>query len=176
MPAPAAPVASSSISEKPSKTSDEPEVKAEPLDPLQMDIDDDDIDYEPEKVAVPVADDVPPDLPDGVELFDVEEALKLADFKMPAPRQVSDDEKGAIVKSSMARIWSSHGGFVAMNDLSLSTARGSSPEDLWMIILVRMITRSVPSDPTSEQQGEPIDLEKIRETLFNYVMTDFPAR
>ncbi len=167
----------------------EPDVKAEPLDPLQMDIDDDDIDFEAEKVAVQVIDDVPPDLPDGVELFDVEEALRLADFKMPPPRLASDDERGALVKSSMARIWGSYGELMSMNDPGLSVARGSSPQDLWMILLVRMITRSASQDPAAEQDGNdsndkdvsmdlvvPSRHEKIRQILFEYIMTDFPAR
>lgn len=142
----------------------------------------------------PNEDDIPPDLPEGVELIDVEEALRLADFKMPPPRLVSDDdERRALVKSSMARIWNTNGGFVSVNEPIVNTiTRGNSPQDLWMLLLVRMITRVIdlasPNEGTTEPGGsdrkedESMDLvvhsrqEKIRQILFEYIMTDFPLR
>ena len=68
---------------------------------------------------------------------------------------------------------------MSINDLALSSAHGSSPQDLWMILLVRMITRTVslgPEDEGHSDGSDSVDLEKIREILFNYTMADFPSR
>lgn len=133
--------------------------------------------------------DVPEDLPDGIELIDVEEALKFADFKMPNPQLASEVEERALLKQSMTRIWKSSGDLVSINDSALRTAaKGSSPADLWMLLLVRMITRAnSPEEQTSDGNDNETSLElnvanspqrhnEIRETLFNYIVDNFPSR
>ncbi|THH09925.1 hypothetical protein EW145_g1681 [Phellinidium pouzarii] len=170
-------------------------VKMEPVDPLQMDIDDEEIDYEPDKLN---DEGLPPDLPEGVELIDVDEALRFADFKLPPAREVSEVERGLIVRSSMARIWDtcSEAGTTGEAALGMcQPGQGASSQDLWMLLLVRMITRLVPPEEDGGDENEngvngDKDVDKkdsmevdtvsrqelIRQILFNYIMTDFPAR
>ncbi|KAI5124287.1 hypothetical protein M0805_005134 [Coniferiporia weirii] len=174
-------------------------VKAEPVDPLQMDIDDEEIEYEPDKLNDELSrtEGLPPDLPEGVELIDVDEALRFADFKMPSAREFSEAERGVVVRSSMSRIWNASNELITSADSIPSVhqpERSASSQDLWMLLLVRMITRVVPSEMDGDKvdengaEGSHDDIkdsmevdtlsrqERIRQTLFDYVMTDFPAR
>ncbi|KAH8111033.1 Symplekin tight junction protein C terminal-domain-containing protein [Phellopilus nigrolimitatus] len=167
-------------------------VKMEPVDPLQMDIDDEEIDYEPDELNDELSRNqgLPPDLPEGVELIDVDEALRFADFKLPPPREVSESERRALVRSSMSRIWDTSSDLTPTGE-AMSTShqlvQSAPSQDLWMLLLVRMITRLTPptedgdvqneEDKTNSMEVDTISRqERIRQTLFDYIMTDFPAR
>ena len=120
--------------------------------------------------------------------MDMEEAFQLADFQIPPPREVSELERGGLVRSSMARIWDTGGEFTVVNEagpIGNQPGQGAHPQDLWMLLLVRMITRAVPEGRSDEEdQTEPsndtIDTlsreDRIRQVLFDYIMSDFPSR
>lgn len=126
---------------------------------------------------------------DEPDLMDMEEALRFADFQMPPPREVSDLERSAMVRSSMARIWDTGGELTFVNETMLTThqpGQGALPQDLWMLLLVRMLTRAVPDDGEGEDelqketQMDVVDTlsreDRVRQALFDYILTDFPSR
>lgn len=172
----------------------EVEVKIEPVDPLAMDIGDDEVDYEPEKINIEIARDeaMITGLPDGMELIDIDDSTQITNFRLPAPREFSESERALVVKSSMARIWATNG-FLGNSTSSVAhhqLGQGAQPQDLYMLLLVRMITRAASNDESDknesdEQEDEtagPMQVsslsrkERIRQTVFDYVMSDFPGR
>ncbi|KAI6044311.1 Symplekin tight junction protein C terminal-domain-containing protein [Pisolithus marmoratus] len=164
-------------------------VKEEPVDPLKMDIDEEDMEYEPDKLNLELSGeeaianeevilvDIPDDLP-----FD------LSDFKLPSPKDFSMDERIALMRSATTRIWD------GAEDLLHTTSVGGSQtaSDMWMLLIVRMVTRAVilpePSE-SSKDEAESSDAaadmrltalysrqDALRQTLCGYIMNDFPAR
>ncbi|KAI6016044.1 Symplekin tight junction protein C terminal-domain-containing protein [Pisolithus microcarpus] len=163
-------------------------VKKEPVDPLKMDIDEEEVEYEPDKLnlelsgeeAVANEDIIPVDIPDDLP-FD------LSDFKLPSPKDLSANERIALMRGAAARIWD------GAEDLRHATsATGSqTASDMWMLLIVRMITRAVvlPKPSGSPQnEAESTDAadtqltalysrqDALRQTLCEYIMNDFPAR
>ncbi|KAI0072686.1 hypothetical protein K474DRAFT_1604648 [Panus rudis PR-1116 ss-1] len=166
---------------------EEPPVKEEPVDPLKMDIDDEEIE-DPEKVAAEVSQ--PPDAAaEGEQALDKEMdlTLDLSEFKLPPPKELSTEERDALVKGSLIRIWD------GAQDLAphgyQAEAHGSSPTDLWMLLIVRLVTRvaePVPPVDAMDEDGDrsngDTDLslaahqDRLRQTLCDYIMDDFPGR
>lgn len=123
-------------------------------------------------------------LVEGAESIDIDETFSLDDFRLPPPKDLNEEERLEVVQSSMVRIW------VAKDELKSSEVlqldRGASPQDLSMLLLVRMVTRVLPVDRNdeNEEKGDsdsaeiaPISKEdRIRQVLFDYVLTDFPSR
>ncbi|KAI0050978.1 hypothetical protein FA95DRAFT_1555019 [Auriscalpium vulgare] len=158
-------------------------VKDEPVDPLKMDIDEEEMEYEPDKLNM----ELEPMHEDTIAPLDVKDLLSI-DFKVPPPRQLSDPERESVVKSTMARIWGSS------SDLSdgSSAGVGMGPQDLWMLLIVRMITRVVDPDERldkgkgkaedgeGEEEDEMLVLyerqDRLRRTLCDYIMADFSGR
>ncbi|PPQ65473.1 LOW QUALITY PROTEIN: hypothetical protein CVT26_000113 [Gymnopilus dilepis] len=166
----------------------EPAVKAEPVDPLQMDIDEEEIEYEPEKLneALPAAEEEAT----GAGLIPEMTDLQLIDFKLPPPKEWSEDERSSVVSSSVTRIWECAAELRAMGE-SISPestqAGGHSASEMWMLLLVRMITRVAEPPKTDEnetgeqskelvQQNYYVRQDRLRHTLCEYVMADFPSR
>ena len=128
------------------------------------------------------------ELPDENELIDLDEPLQLANFRLPPPREFLTSEKESIMKSSMSRIWNTNGllgnSTAAFSDQQVG--QGASSEDLWMLLLVRMITRASPGEGAGGvDEGEKLESmqvggvsvkERIRQIVFDYVLTDFPGR
>ena len=129
------------------------------------------------------------ELPDENELIDLDEPLQLANFRLPPPREFLTSEKESIMKSSMSRIWNTNGllGNSTVAFLNQQVGQGASSEDLWMLLLVRMITRASPGEGAAgvDDEGEKLEStqvgavsvkERIRQIVFDYVLTDFPGR
>jgi symplekin len=198
--------------ERASAQADEPtsssRVKEEPVDPLQMDMDED-IEYEPERlnleVCLPsyprpmcISSTCPPQLEpmqdDDETLASVElpagELVPL-EFQAPAPAVLEEAERAATVKSAATRIWQSSG------DLAVGPQSGG--QDMWMLLLVRMITRVVDPedgkgkakadgtvqkvtgpDADVEMDEEMVELyerqDRLRKVLCDYIMADFSGR
>ncbi|KAF8909398.1 Symplekin tight junction protein C terminal-domain-containing protein [Gymnopilus junonius] len=170
----------------------EPIVKAEPVDPLQMDIDEDELEYEPEKLnealsGIPVPEDQTIGLGPLPEMTD----LQLMDFKLPPLKEWSEEGRSSVVSSSVTRIWEGATELHAMGESippDSSQAGGHSASEMWMLLLVRMITRvaepppEMEADETSDankalvQQNYYLRQDKLRHTLCEYVMADFPSR
>ena len=89
----------------------------------------------------------------------------------------------------MSRIWNTNGllGNSTVAFLNQQVGQGASSEDLWMLLLVRMITRASPGEGAAgvDDEGEKLESmqvgavsvkERIRQIVFDYVLTDFPGR
>lgn len=94
---------------------------------------------------------------------------------------MTETERAAVVQSSMERIWAAKDELKSSAMLRLD--RGASSQDLSMLLLVRMITRVLPGEQDKEDVPEdPTDIapvskqERVRQTLFDYILTDFPSR
>ncbi|KAF8074984.1 Symplekin tight junction protein C terminal-domain-containing protein [Lyophyllum atratum] len=159
-------------------------VKDEPVDPLQMDIDQDELEYEPDRLNEELSRDIP------IEAFvaDIDSAaanLQLIDFKLPPPRELSDNERTQQLRTSVTRIWD---GAKEINEDALpvesTQAGGHSAPEIWMLLLVRMITRVAEPPPTDDdamdESGPVHDFyvrqDELRQNLCDYIMSDFPAR
>lgn len=211
---PAADRARERFAQVPSTQVDEPtpssRVKEEPVDPLQMDMDEE-IEYEPDRlnleVYIPsyprpmsISSTCPPQLEpmqdDDETLASVElhagELVPL-EFQVPAPAVLEEAERAATVKSAATRIWQSSG------DLAVGPQTGG--QDMWMLLLVRMITRVVDpedgkgkakaggavqkatgpdTDADVEMDDEMVELyerqDRLRRVLCDYIMADFSGR
>ncbi|KAJ7224372.1 Symplekin tight junction protein C terminal-domain-containing protein [Mycena pura] len=164
-------------------------VKDEPVDPLQMDMDQDELEYEPDRLNEELSGD------DGLGLggdgaVDIDSVLantmQLLDFKLPPPKELSDEEKASLVLSSVSRICESSDDLKSNGEVLPSDsaqAGGHSPTELWMLLLVRMVTRVVDVPPIYPEEGDQALVndfhdrqDRLRRKLCDYIMTDFPAR
>ena len=117
--------------------------------------------------------------------------LELQDFKLPAPKDLPEEARDALINGTLTRIWEGAKELQA-HDLSLDSFEGPgiAASDMWMLLIVRLITRVV--DPTvlqklardessmEEDDGLSSELyshqDRLRQKLCNYIMTDFPSR
>ncbi|KAG1760128.1 Symplekin tight junction protein C terminal-domain-containing protein [Suillus occidentalis] len=165
----------------------EPAVKDEPVDPLQMDIDEEEMEYEPDRLNMKLSGDVtiteeeiiPADLPEAL-------TLNLVDSTLIGPNELTDVERNALMRGSVGRIWDG-AEELKVDSVVPSQWPGSSPTDMWMLLIVRMVTRVAHLDgdqpPASEDEGDAeakVDFysrqDNLRQTLCDYVMADFPSR
>lgn len=122
----------------------------------------------------------------------MEEELDLTidprEFKLPSPKTLDEDEQRALVRASLTRICDGAGDLQTQN-LDPSEAQGLSPSDMWMLLLVRLVTRVAdPSTSSDEDTGENKEAnglsvselydrqDRLRQTLCDYIMTDFSGR
>lgn len=124
----------------------------------------------------------------GVAKLDDDQLMPL-DFQVPPPPVLSETERAAAVKSAATRIWQSSG------DLAIGPHNGG--RDMWMLLLVRMITRVVDtedgrgkaraegegnkgSDADVDMDEEMLELyerqDRLRKVLCDYIMADFSRR
>ena len=123
-------------------------------------------------------------LSDAAEVFDLEEALKFVEFKLPPPRELSVTDVDSTRKSSMTRIWNSSKDVVVSTDMVAGSLQEARSQELPMLLLVRMITRTTREQPEEKEEGkgEPMEVddpprdERLRHVLFDYILTNFPAR
>lgn len=119
--------------------------------------------------------------------------LQLIDFKLPPPKELDEDGRGQVIGGSIKRIWEG-AEELKLNGESISVdstqAGGHSATEMWMLLLVRMVTR-VTEPPRMVAEGDDMmDTEdsevavrdfytrqdQLRQTLCDYIMSDFPAR
>lgn len=164
-----------------------PVVKDEPVDPLQMDIDQEELEFEPDRLNAELSG--PESLVDDRIEFDMDTIvnnLHAIDFKLLPPKDLSDEGRVTLLKVSMRRIWE---GSSELRDGELipadsTQAGGSSAIELWMLLLVRLITRvakpPLELEETDEENKQATDYytrqDQLRQTLCDYVMSDFPSR
>ncbi|KAL0953604.1 hypothetical protein HGRIS_004812 [Hohenbuehelia grisea] len=115
-----------------------PPVKEEPVDPLQMDIDQEEIEYEPDRLNEELSGGVAAgdgdDTAIGADIDPASLDLGLLEFKLPPPHDLSEAERTALLQGSVERIWAG-----AEEEGAGSITPGSS--DMWMLLLVRTLTR-----------------------------------
>lgn len=189
VPAPVTTVEEIARPQSPSPTA-APPVKEEPVDPLQMDIDQDELEYEPDRlneevnsiftlycllnlIAVKLSGRVPP-LEASIEPDVTPEQpinLSLSDFKLPSPKDlVTIDSRIDLITKSIKRIYNTA---VEMRPTATEPSPDTTiggPLDMWMLLTVRMITRVAepPAELKSPSDGEdtPMDEEKKDVALF----------
>lgn len=138
------------------------------------------------------------------DLGDVDEGVVgLQAFALPPPRHLSEAEKDALVLSSFGRVCASGGELeLASGDTEDGGAGSQSASvNMWMMLLVRMVTRGPTSSESSLKSGAEIksdeDIDegavdvkgkgradqvdvrtsfRLRQTLCQYVLADFPSR
>ncbi|KAH9935928.1 Symplekin tight junction protein C terminal-domain-containing protein [Epithele typhae] len=164
----------------------------EPVDPLKMDIDDEEMEYEPDKLNLEMAgDDEPVDEAEAALDHDMDEAeLPLTDFKLPPAMELDADDREVLMTKAIKRIREGAGELFT-HDMEPADASKTSPADMWMLILVRMVTRV--SQPPSMDMQEDEDAkeeegvvanrselqerqERLRHRLVEYITADFPGR
>jgi symplekin len=110
------------------------------------------------------------------------------EFQFPTPAVLEEAERAVTIKSAATRIWQSSG------DLAVGPQSGG--QDMWMLLLVRMITRVVDPeggkgkakaggavtgpDADVEMDEEMVELyerqDRLRKVLCDYIMADFSGR
>ncbi|KAH7914854.1 Symplekin tight junction protein C terminal-domain-containing protein [Hygrophoropsis aurantiaca] len=168
-----------------------PHVKPEPAaDPLQMDIDEEEMEYEPDRLNIELSGETAA-VEEGMPAADAPElllSLELIDFKLPSPKDLSEAERQVLLRGSVTRIWD--GAEELRTGAEDSSSSSASPTDMWMLLIVRMITRvtdpkagEMDHDETAKSPTEDetaLDFysrqDKLRQTLCDYIMGDFPAR
>jgi symplekin len=165
----------------------EPAVKDEPVDPLQMDIDEEEMEYEPDRLNMQLSGDetiteeetIPADLPEAL-------TLDLIDSTLLGPKELTDVERNVLMRGSVGRIWDG-AEELKVDSVVSSQWPDASPTDMWMLLIVRMVTRVAHLDgeqsPVPEDGGDAetkIDFysrqDNLRQTLCDYIMADFPSR
>ncbi|KAL1725321.1 Symplekin tight junction protein C terminal-domain-containing protein [Schizophyllum commune] len=166
-----------------------PRPPPEPVDPLAMDLDQNELEFEPDALNR--------ELGPGRDAGDEDEAeAEAADIDfgsivgpggvaLPAPPRLGEGEKMALVRDAVARVWDGDG--------LVGGSAGLEGPELWMLLLVRMVTR-VAAPPVGEAGGgegdaangeivTAADVEKfyerqdaLRKTLRDYIVADFSGR
>jgi symplekin len=118
----------------------------------------------------------------------------LGEFKLPAPPEWEDDDRGKVISKSLTRIWDGAVELKAFGETipaDSSQAGGHSASELWMLLIVRMVTRA--AKPPKEDVDVKDEMksgddtaavvdewysrqDQLRQTICDYIMTDFPAR
>ena len=110
-------------------------------------------------------------------------------FKLPPPRDLSEEEQTRHVQELLKRIWEDVDDLKVSGDVNPAQAGGHAAIELWMLLLVRMVTR-VAYPPSTEQINETGDAydngsvvhefyvrqDQKRQILCDFIMSDFPAR
>ncbi|KAF8605954.1 hypothetical protein BDV93DRAFT_490054 [Ceratobasidium sp. AG-I] len=181
-PAPQAPGPSPTQLESQAQPEPEPPVKEEPLDPLKMDIDDDDLEYEPDKLNLDL------DVQSDAAAEEEAEAMPLdpTTFALPPPKELSDSARNGLVRSSVTRIWDvgeeAMGREVGRVKARSEVGVGLPPEEMWMLLVVRMITRGAGGRRDVEMDGRALVQQMgfredaMRQMVFDYVLDDFSGR
>ncbi|CAE6382445.1 unnamed protein product [Rhizoctonia solani] len=161
-------------------TEPEPIVKEEPLDPLKMDIDDDDLEYEPDKLNATAQAQV-----EAEEEQTQVAPLDPSAFPLPTSKDLSDSARNGLVKSSVTRIWDA-GEEVLGRDVKggSEVAVGLPPEEMWMLLIVRMISRGANGGRAKDEGGDERALvhnlafreDGMRQMLLDYLLGDFGGR
>ncbi|KIK09035.1 hypothetical protein K443DRAFT_672073 [Laccaria amethystina LaAM-08-1] len=171
-----------------------PFVKEEPVDPLQMDIDEEEMEYEPSKLNEELSGGTSLEEGDALITDITSDALnlQLVDFKLPPPKELPEDDRINLIASAITRIWDSAEELKTMGEAipaDSPQAGGNSAAEMWMLLLVRMITRvaepprTLGGDDAMDGSGNEMVVhdfyarqDQLRQTLCDYIMTDFPSR
>ncbi|KAI6112643.1 Symplekin tight junction protein C terminal-domain-containing protein [Pisolithus sp. B1] len=138
------------------RTEGTPIVKEEPVDPLKMDIDEEEVEYEPDKLNLELSGEeataneeiIPVDIPDDLP-FD------LSDFKLPSPKDLSTDERIALMRGATT----SNMGW-RRRTYSIRPRLAAELSDAADKQLTALYSRQ----------------DALRQILCEYIMDDFPAR
>ncbi|TFK51746.1 hypothetical protein OE88DRAFT_1679157 [Heliocybe sulcata] len=161
-------------------------VKEEPVDPLQMDIDEEEMEYEPDKLNLelsggdqPIAEEADLGVPEPIDID------LLAELKLPPPKVWSEEDRDALIRSSISRIREGVDVVSPGDDAAVNPSKMAAT-DLWMLLIIRMVTRVVepPKEgDEAESAGDSKDdvqlfarQERLRQRLCDYIMESFSTR
>lgn len=202
---PIPPVASSSSSREPGPPPQTttppppapPEVRDDPVDPLKMEIDEEDLVYEPDRIDAELSGDRGAmrnaTLSRAAEVPELKSSFMAIDFKVPPPELPDEEERQELIRQSTARIMD--GASLGGNVTQIDASGGYQPSagDMWMLMMIRMITRvarplaDAESDAKLDEEagveGEEGRIQKFyelqdqqRRFLCDYIMEDFSNR
>ena len=120
--------------------------------------------------------------------------LSLTDISIPAARELDADDREVLMRKAITRIREGAKELVsheALLDAVDAMTLRTTPADMWMLLLVRMVTRVV--DPTAgvrpteedmkSEENAVIDRseiyerqDRLRHALCEYIMADFSGR
>lgn len=117
-------------------------------------------------------------------------SLETGEFKLPPPKELAEDAREALIRGSLVRIWDGAKDLETSEfNLEAVDMPGMTPADMWMLLLVRLITRVVdpvppPAPPEAETKEDTTvavseiysHQDRLRQTLCDYIMADFPSR
>ena len=127
--------------------------------------------------------------PSAIEIeADLTSNISISNLKLPAPRPLLENERMSHVNALVKRIWEDAGDLRASNDVTIIQT-GHAAVEMWMLLLVRMITRVAYPDYMEEDnaRGDSDQKDQLmndfyaredqkRQTLCDYIMADFPGR
>ena len=110
--------------------------------------------------------------------------FRAIDFKLLPPKDLSEEGRITLIKTSARRIWEGtselRGDLVPADSMQ---AGGSTATELWMLLIVRLVTRVAKPPLELEETEEDKQLtdyyarqDQLRQTLCDYIMSDFPSR
>jgi len=116
--------------------------------------------------------------------------LSLLEFSLPPPKDLSEGDRRGLIHGSISRIWDGAEELRAMGEgiaPESAQAGGNSAAEMWMLLLVRMITRVAEpppglDDPMGDASKDVVvhdfylRQDQLRQTLCDYIMSDFPSR
>lgn len=180
-----------SMSRSPPGTPPPPVKEEEPVDPLQMDIDEEELEYEPDRLNQELSGEQEVATQDELVVDqEMEITLDLEDFKLPPPAELPEEAREALINGSLVRIWEGSKD-LQVADLALDEAPGIAASDMWMLLLVRLVTRVVDPVALGKEKGAEEDMpvddgalvsdiyshqDRLRQTLCEYIMEDFSGR
>ncbi|KAG9047536.1 hypothetical protein FS837_002060 [Tulasnella sp. UAMH 9824] len=177
--------------EDPSSSKVVPKAEPVPLDPLKMELDEDDLEYEPDKLNTDL--EIHGHAPEDEE-NDLEVALPDVAFELPPARLLSPKERSEMIRLSIQRIRSKGevGGILPIESGDGDTPTnpvpvvGLSPQEAWILFIVRMATRGPVADSQDvsgiegstamTKRNVASNAKSIRQIVYDYVMDDFPTR
>jgi symplekin len=118
--------------------------------------------------------------------------LQLIEFKLPPPRELTDNDRIHLLRNSVSRIWDAA---KELSDGDMPIADSSqtgtiAPTEMWMLLLVRMVTR-VTNPPADWMEDSDLDennhsdngeldfydrQDRLRRMLCEYILIDFSPR
>jgi symplekin len=109
----------------PSLFTEQPKEEEAIVNPLDMELDDDELLMEP------------------LEQDEGDETVLIADFTLPPPEPIPAGEKDGIVDVAVRRIWDGGADLAHLADLRISDAPRSAvqPKEIWMLLLARLSSR-----------------------------------
>lgn len=116
--------------------------------------------------------------------------LTLLEFNLPPPKDLSESDRKNLIHGSISRIWDGAEELRAMGESiapESAQAGGNSAAEMWMLLLLRMITRvAEPPADLDDSMGDAskevvvqdfyLRQDQLRQTLCDYIMSDFPSR
>lgn len=113
----------------------------------------------------------------------LERIMDPAGFKLPPPSEPSEDGRLDVISGALTRIWDGADELRVGLPVDPLLSTGTSASELWMLLIVRMVTRV--AEPPSDLEVDHKELhqlalysrqDRLRQTLCDYIMTDFPSR